>query len=171
MPKKPRTILALDPGLRELGYAVIVGRRLANHGVLALRGHPKEVRLAEARKHVRSWLRTHRPVAVVMEKTYRHPVPWLDDLHELTLSVRRTVRQRRLHFAAYAPQRVRKNIVGNGKAKKLEVAVAMGHRFPQLRVYLTQDRRWKERFWQNMFDAVALALHHQRVSTPPSRSR
>jgi hypothetical protein len=47
----------------------------------------------------------------------------------------------------------------------------VAHRFPRLRVYLTQDRRWKERFWQNMFDAVALALFHQSLTQPPSRSR
>jgi hypothetical protein len=51
------------------------------------------------------------------------------------------------------------------------VAIAVAHRFPQLRVYLTQDRRWKEKFWLNMFDAVALALHHQALGKPPSRSR
>lgn len=42
---------------------------------------------------------------------------------------------------------------------------------PQLRLYLTQDRRWKEKFWLNMFDAVALALHHQALTKPPSRGR
>jgi Holliday junction resolvasome RuvABC endonuclease subunit len=66
---------------------------------------------------------------------------------------------------------VRKSLVGNGWAKKPEVAVAVAHRFPQLRVHLTQDRRWKERYWQNMFDAVALAIHHQRSQHPPSRGR
>ncbi len=43
---------------------------------------------------------------------------------------------------------------------------AVAHRFPSLRVYLTQDRRWKEGFWQNMFDAIALALHHQATHPP-----
>jgi hypothetical protein len=63
-----------------------------------------------------------------------------------------------------------RTVAGNGKAKKPEVAIAVAHRFPSLRVYLTQDRRWKERHWQNMFDAIALALHHQ-TTQPPSRSR
>jgi len=31
-------------------------------------------------------------------------------------------------------------------------------KIPKLKVYLTQDRAWKERFHQNMFDAVALGL-------------
>jgi crossover junction endodeoxyribonuclease RuvC len=170
MRKNPDTILALDPGLRELGYAVLQGRRLVTSGVLGLRRTPKDERLANARKHVRSWMEIHRPDAVVVEKTYRHPVPWLDQLHQLSRSAQNLASRRHAAFAMYSPQRVRATVAGNGKAKKPEVAIAVAHRFPSLRVYLTQDRRWKEGYWQNMFDAIALALHHQ-ATQPPSRSR
>ena len=72
--------------------------------------------------------------------------------------------------ATYSAQLVRKHLVGDGWAGKREVAHAIARRFPALRVYLTQDRAWKERYWFNMFDAIALALHHQALP-PPSRSR
>lgn len=165
------SILALDPGLRDLGFAVVAGRKLVTGGVVALRLLPKEQRLDEARDRVRALMATHRPRAIVVEKTYRHPVPWLNELHKITMSASRIARKKRIVFATYAPQAVRQVVAGNGKAKKFEVATAIAHRFPQLRVYLTQDRRWKEKFWQNMFDAVALALHHQAITKPPSRSR
>jgi len=171
MRKTPETILALDPGLRELGYAVLAGRRLAASGVLNLRELPHSRRLPAARVHVQRWANAHKPSAIVVEKTYPHPLSWLNDLHSLTRGVRRIASQRKAVFAAYAPQTVRKGLVGNGWAKKPEVAVAVAHRFPQLRVHLTQDRRWKERYWQNMYDAVALAIHHQRSQHPPSRGR
>jgi Holliday junction resolvasome RuvABC endonuclease subunit len=171
MRKKPETILALDPGLREFGYAVLTGRRLATSGVVNLRELPAARRLAAARAHVRRWAGAHRPTAIVVEKTYPHPLPWFARLHRLTLGVRHIARHRHAEFADYAPQTVRKSLVGNGWANKPEVAVAVAHRFPQLRVHLTQDRRWKERYWQNMFDAVALAIHHQRSQHPPSRGR
>jgi len=171
MRKTPKTILALDPGLRELGYAVLAGHRLAASGVVNLREAPRHRRPGLARGHVRRWVAVHRPSAIVVEKTHPHSLPWLDRLHRLTLAVRHIARRRRAEFALYAPQTVRKSLVGNGRAKKPEVAIAVAHRFPQLRVHLTQDRRWKERFWQNMFDAVALAIHHQRSQHPPSRGR
>jgi Holliday junction resolvasome RuvABC endonuclease subunit len=161
MHKTDKTILALDPGLRDLGFAVLAGRKLLASGVRPLRLLPADRRLAEARKLVRSWIATYKPRTLVLEATHRHPVPWLDDLDRLARSVRRLGRNRRLAVAVYAPQTVRKALIGNGWATKKEMAVAIGHRFPALRVYLTQDRRWKERYFQNMFDAVALALHHQ----------
>jgi Holliday junction resolvasome RuvABC endonuclease subunit len=66
--------------------------------------------------------------------------------------------------AMYAPQTVRKSLTGDGWASKRELARAVASRFPALRVYLTQDRKWKERYFLNLFDAVALALHHQRTT-------
>lgn len=170
MRKTPDTILALDPGLRDLGYAVVRGRRIVASGVLGLRRVPKDDRLAIARRSVRGWLKTHRPDMVVVEKTYRHPLPWLNQLHQISRSARNLATRQHAAFAMYSPQSVRATVAGNGRAKKPEVAIAVAQRFPSLRVYLTQDRRWKERFWQNMFDAVALALHHQ-ATHPPSRSR
>ena len=53
---------------------------------------------------------------------------------------------------------MKKFTCGNGKASKREVARVVVSRFPELRVYLTQDRAWKERFHQNMFDAVAVGV-------------
>jgi hypothetical protein len=44
-------------------------------------------------------------------------------------------------------------------------------RFPQLRVYLGHSRKWIERHWYNLFDALAVAVHHQSLKQPPSRSR
>lgn len=38
------------------------------------------------------------------------------------------------------------------------VARVIVSKFPELKVYLTQDRAWKERYHQNMFDAVALGM-------------
>jgi Holliday junction resolvasome RuvABC endonuclease subunit len=171
MPHRPETILAIDPGLKELGYAVLRNGQLAASGVVDLREVPKPMRLAAARRQLSVWMRTHEPSDVVVEKTYPHLLPWLDRVHGIARSARNLATRHGAAFAMYAPQRVRATVVGNGKAKKAEVALAVAHRFRSLRVYLTQDRKWKVKFWQNQSDAVALALHHRFVIHPPSRSR
>src|SRR5439155_9472854 len=88
MRRNPDTILALDPGLKDLGYAVLRGRRIVTSGVLGLRRVPKDDRLAIARKNVRAWITTHRSAVVVVEKTYRPPLPWLNQLHQISTSAR-----------------------------------------------------------------------------------
>lgn len=165
-------ILAIDPGLRELGFAVLEGKRLLAAGVRPIRLLPREARRREARRLVRSWLATYAPDALVIEATYGHPVPWLQELSRLARSVERQAKRRRLTVVRYAPQSVRKTVAGYGWATKRETAEVVVSRFPGLRVYLTQDRKWKERYWLNLFDAVALALHHQHLAATtalPSR--
>ena len=171
MTKRPNTLLALDPGLRELGFAVFAGGRLADRGVLSLRSLPQSRRLPEARRQLRQWVRSYRPRALAIEQTHRHPVPWLDDLYRLVRSAILLADRRGIRLATYSPQTIRKTVVGNGWATKREVAQVVAARYPALRIYVTQDRKWKERYWQNMFDAIALALHHQAKGLPPSRSR
>jgi Holliday junction resolvasome RuvABC endonuclease subunit len=162
-------ILALDPGLRELGYAILSGEQLVTSGVVSLRHLPKKRQLPEALRLVRHWLDLYRPRAVVLERTSPHPRATLNRVHLLAVSVRRMAHRRHLRVTTYSAQIVRKHLVGSGWAGKEEVALALARRYPTLRIYLTQDRQWKERYWHNMFDALALALHHQ--GQPPSRSR
>jgi hypothetical protein len=51
-----------------------------------------------------------------------------------------------------------KYICGNDHASKKEVASVVMANYPELKVYITQDRAWKEKYHQNMFDAVALGM-------------
>jgi hypothetical protein len=68
---------------------------------------------------------------------------------------------------------VKKMICGRGDATKREVAETLiRQRYPYLEKYLTTDLRTRERYWQNMFDAVALGLtgceegYKKRVALP-----
>jgi Holliday junction resolvasome RuvABC endonuclease subunit len=85
--------------------------------------------------------------------------------------VGRIAKRFRLKLAVYSARAARRTVVGDGWAGKAEAAEAIVARFPELRVHLTHDRKWKVAHWWNMFDALALAIHHQIVSKPPSRSR
>ncbi len=170
MPKNPRTVLALDPGLRELGYAVLAGRRLVASGVRPLYLTPAPQRVGEARRLLKQWLRAYRPGCVVVERTYAHPTGTFDSVHRLAVALQKAASRRGFRTATYPPQTVRKAIVGNGNAEKREAAKVLAAKFPALRMYLTSDRKWKARYFLNAFDAVALALFHQGQN-PPSRSR
>lgn len=172
MPNRTKyPILALDPGTRDLGYAVTLGKRLLAANVLSLRRVPKRRRLAAVREAMRVWMRAYRPHTLVLEHVPKRPLDTLAGLPALGRLLRRMASKRRLNVAMYSARTVRGNVVGNGWAGKREVAEVLSARFPDLRIHLSHDRKWKEAYWQNMFDAVALALHHQSVTKPPSRSR
>ncbi len=76
----------------------------------------------------------------------------------LVLYLLRRRKRKGLQVQSFAPSTMKKMICGNGRASKEEVARVVVSKFPELKVYLTQDRKWKERYHQNMFDAVALGM-------------
>ena len=171
MRKAPRTIIALDPGLRDLGYAVFDRKDLITAGVLPLRTLPPRRRLAKIQESLQSWIRAYRPRTLVLEHIPKRPLDSIAGLPVLGRLLRRMARAQRIPTATYSAKTVRRDVIGDGWAGKRDVAKALAGRYPELRVHLTHDRKWKERYWQNMFDAVALALHHRAVTQPPSRSR
>lgn len=161
MPKNRKIVLALDPGLRELGYAVFAGKKLVISGVRPLKLLPPDRRMSEARRQLLSWIAAYRPGTLVVEQTNRHPTGSFHSLHRLARSLTRIARGRGLSVTGYAPQTVRKHLVGNGKCTKKELAQALALTYPDLQVFVNQDRKWKERYFQNMFDAVGLGLYHR----------
>ncbi len=170
MPKTPRTVLALDPGLRELGFAVLTGQKLVASGVRPLFLTPPQGRIAEGRRLLKGWLSAYQPDSLVVERTYHHPTGTFDTVHRFAVAMLKAAGRRGYATATYPPQTVRKAIVGNGNAEKREAAKVLAAKFPALRMYLSSDRKWKTRYFLNAFDAVALAVFHQGQN-PPSRSR
>src|SRR5262249_12095256 len=98
------------------------------------------------------------PDIVAVERTFFNQNRNTALLNVLFDEIRAVARRRRLAFVSYAPSTVKKFICGNGRADKKQVATVVVSKYPELKVFLTQDRAWKERFHQNMFDAVALGI-------------
>ncbi len=159
--KNNQTILAIDPGLKDLGRAVLCGRKLLDAGVETFRFMPGPQRHAAVLNAVRTWISRYEPAVLVLEATTGDHEPPFPALRRLERSLRGLAARRNLPCVLYPAQAARKTLLGNGWAGKGEVAVTVAARFPTLRIYVKQHRAWKERYWHNLFDAVALGLHHQ----------
>jgi len=159
MPKNNSKILAIDPGTREMGVAFLEEGRLIYHGVKVIRkGRSPHERLREARQIILRLIRDFKPQVIVVEKAFFANNRNASLLNVLVDEIRAIGRRKGLKVLGFAPSTVKKFICGDGRAGKEEVARAIVARFPELKVYLTQDRMWKERYHQNMFDAVALGI-------------
>jgi crossover junction endodeoxyribonuclease RuvC len=157
--KSSDKILSIDPGTREMGVAFLDGGKLIYHGVKVIRKKrsPHE-RLQAAREIVLRLIQDFRPQLLVVEKTFFARNRNTSLLNVFADEIVAIGRRKGLTVRAIAPSTMKKAICGNGHASKEEVAGVVVAKYPELKVYLTQDRKWKERFHQNMFDAVALAM-------------
>lgn len=162
MLKQPRqTTLAIDPGLRDLGWAVFRDGTLVDASVKTFRFTRRSERHAAALTCVRTWVDRYRVSTIVLESTRPSRQPSLALLHRWTRSVLRLAQRRGLLTAVYDVQQVRKALLGTGWGSKRDAAVLLAARYPPFQMLLRQDRAWKERYFHNMFDAIALGLHHR----------
>jgi Holliday junction resolvasome RuvABC endonuclease subunit len=157
--KNKGRILAIDPGTRNIGYAVVEGGCLMYFGVKTIpRSSDSNDILKEGRSIITDLLKDFRPQVLVVERTYFGNNSGSETLNEFYRVIAYLGRRKGLQVASLPVNTVRKQICGNGWANKEKVVKSLIGSFPQLKPYARSDREWKKDFHQNMFDAVALGL-------------
>ena len=157
--KKNNRVLAIDPGTHYIGVAVLDGTKLVYYGVKTLsnRKSPHDI-LVEGRKLIRELIDDFKPKTLAVEKTFFANNRNSALLNVFANEIVAIGKRKGLRVKLLAANVVRKEICRNGWATKREVAQEICHRFPELMPFLSSDRRWKEDFYLNMFDAVALGI-------------
>ncbi|MCX6168682.1 MAG: crossover junction endodeoxyribonuclease RuvC [Ignavibacteriales bacterium] len=154
-----RKVLAIDPGTRHLGVAFFEGKELIYYGVKTIKHmNLAHETLKEGKKAILRMIHDFKPEILVVEKTFFSNNRNSALLNVFADEIQTIGKRQGLKVYAYAANTVRKQICGNGSASKDEVAKVVVSYYPELKPYLTSDRKWKEIFHRNMFDAVALGL-------------
>jgi crossover junction endodeoxyribonuclease RuvC len=159
MSKVIKKVLAIDPGTREMGFAFLEDGKPIYYGVKIIkkRKSPHET-LNEGRKIVLRLIRDYNPNILVYEKSFFYNNRSTALLNTLVDEIQAIGKRKGLEVRGFAPNTVKKAICGYGRASKKEVARVIVSKYPELKIFLTQDRAWKEEYHQNMFDAVAVGI-------------
>lgn len=158
-------ILAIDPGTRHMGVALLENGKILYHAVEVIKKQKSpNATLQEARKAVLRLISDLKPKLLVVEKAFFSNNRNASLLNVLVDEIKAIAKRKGLKLMSFAPNTVKKFIAGNGRATKAEVAKVIVSRYPELKVFLTQDRAWKEKFHHNMFDAIALAIMAERMN-------
>lgn len=156
---RPERILAIDPGTRYIGVAFLEKGIPVHLGVKTIKARmsPHET-LQAGRRIILRLIKDFRPRVLAVEKTFFANNRNSALLNVFSDEIRAIGKRKKLKVVSYAPNTIRKALCGNGRASKEDAARVLVARFPELKVYLTQDRKWKVRYHQNMFDALALGI-------------
>jgi len=157
MSKNNTKILAIDPGTKYMGYAFF-DKKLIYHGVIVIKDGTPTQKLKEGRKAILRLIKDFRPNVLAVEMAFFGNNKTAGIMNVLVREIMSIGRRKGLRVISYAPTTVRKFICGDGRADKKALSEIIVSKYPNLKVYLTQDRAWKERYHQNMFDAVALGV-------------
>jgi crossover junction endodeoxyribonuclease RuvC len=157
-------ILGLDPGLAQMGWGVIdvSGSRLAHvaHGVIATKAASGlGVRLMTLHRELALVIQNHGPTAIAVEQAFvaRDPQAALKIGHARAVALLAAA-QAGLEIAEYAPNHIKKCVVGAGHAGKEQVQFMVKRLLPTCGV--TQA---------DAADALAAAIAHAHLSTTRAR--
>jgi crossover junction endodeoxyribonuclease RuvC len=165
MPAAPPTrILGLDPGLRRTGWGVITlaGNKLSfvGCGVVTTKSEwTLADRLVQLHDGILEIIRAHRPDVAAVEQTFVNK----DPVATLKLGQARAIAllvpaQQGLEVAEYAPNQVKKSVVGVGHAEKEQVHAMVKVLLPQSTAE-TPDAA----------DALAIAITHAHFAESNGR--
>ena len=157
-------ILGLDPGLAQMGWGVIdvSGSRLAHvaHGVIATKAASGlGARLMTLHRALAAVIAEHGPASIAVEQAFvaRDPQAALKLGHARAVALLAAA-QAGLEIAEYAPNHIKKCVVGQGHAGKEQVQFMVKRLLPTCGV--TQA---------DAADALAAAIAHAHLSTTRAR--
>ena len=128
-------VLGIDPGLRNLGWGVIevAGSRLTHieNGILHSEGEDLAVRLLSLHSALTRVIADHRPDTAAVEQTFVNK----DAVATLKLGQARGIAllapaQAGIPVGEYAPNAVKKAVVGVGHADKAQIAHMVRYQLP-----------------------------------------
>jgi Holliday junction resolvasome RuvABC endonuclease subunit len=158
MPTNLPTILAIDPGTKELGFAVLKDSHLEYYGVKTFkRRSPPHALLADIAGFIAALIVRYRPESLAIERTLLIQQS-AALLTVATEEIKFTAKHHRLTVNEYAPTNVRAVICQKNKATKRDAVQVIANRFPELARFLRNQTQWEALYWAHMFDAVAVGL-------------
>ena len=163
MNKIPSTIriLAVDPGVRYLGVAVLDGEELVWYGVKTFAdGRLLPSVRSDVRLYLAELVQKFEPDMLVVEEPFYAQSQLSDNLKALTEEIKTWGKWKGLRVRSYLPTAV-KAFFCRDKQTKQSLAEAMIAIYPFLRRYFSY-LPWRQRYWHHVFDAVGLALMCQR---------
>ncbi|HEX2896611.1 MAG TPA: crossover junction endodeoxyribonuclease RuvC [candidate division Zixibacteria bacterium] len=157
--KRKINFIAIDPGLREMGVAHFEGTELTDYGVKSLRrpgNHSK--RSLMLKKVITRMFDEKMPDVLVIEKNSFSGVKQNLPLMKAIGSIKVIAESGSIKIIEFAPNTIKKSVTGDGRATKKQVAHVVCYHYPELRAFNDSKKLWQERYYQNMFDAVACGL-------------
>ncbi|MDQ3802266.1 MAG: crossover junction endodeoxyribonuclease RuvC [Acidobacteriota bacterium] len=155
---KGKTILAVDPGTREIGVAVVEDGQLVRYETKTNRTRktPQEARAGVARI-VRHLIIEYDPSVLAIKQ------PLIVQQSAATLAavikeIKGVARKEGLLVREYAPKVLRQRICGAGRTTKRETARCLSVRYPELTRYAARESRSDELYYARLFEAVAVGL-------------
>ena len=153
-----KTILAVRPGRREMGVAVLEGDDLLFWGVAGFRSVSEEGLRYAVRRKLESLILIYQPQVIASEKPSHIRLKASQMLGDVAAQVSIVALEMSLEHCIVDPKNVRLRLCGSRKTSRRAMAEYVISLYPHLGRYHRCMSRWQQSYWMPMFTAVAVGL-------------
>lgn len=157
-PTTKTTLLALRPGRRELGIAVLEGPDLLFWGVANFRAYQGEELLQAVEGRLRALIQTYQPQVLAAEKPTPTRLAASPALGAVMSRISAVAVREHLRVCLYRPEVVRAGIGATTVVTQAQVVARIVARYPHLERCRLRKGQGREDYWRPMFTAVAVGL-------------
>lgn len=155
MQNKRTTILAINPGTRYIGFAVLRGQILADWGVRIVGCQPQQNRILKVRQLVRKLVDECAPDLLVAKRL--HPARRTPSLCKVDEEISRLASSLGIHVRRYSIGAMEAFFSPDGRVNKRKLAELVTARYSALRHDLEREEDSLNPYHIRMFEAVAMA--------------
>jgi len=154
MPKKPHTILAINPGTRYLGIAVFQGPDLRDWRIKAFQGKFSKQKLDKFLKIIADLIEQYHADVLAIKKL--HPGRSSSNLNSLASKIISISKRKGLKVCQYSIADIKKFFLPKEKSNKKKLAERMASKYSDLLTELNREKASRNPYYLRMFEAVAL---------------
>ena len=155
MPKKPLTIIGVNPGTRYLGIAVFEGPELMDWRAKVLKGKWSKEKMKRVVEIISDFIERYEPAVLAIKKP--HPSRRSRNLVQLVARIKEFSRRKGLKVFQYSIKDVEEFFIEEDKLNKKNLAEAIVRENPALFHELQREKAHKNPYYIRVFEAVALA--------------
>jgi len=153
------SILTIDPGARSWGVSIFHGRQIIACMIknLSAKDSPGN-RLSQVRAVFLSLCREYNPTVLVIENPCEFLKYQSDHLASVILEIRRLAKRKHIKVIEYSPEAVRKFLCKDEHATMRNIADVVSQSYPDLKDYLAEVWKCKDKYWGRMVGSVGLGI-------------
>jgi Holliday junction resolvasome RuvABC endonuclease subunit len=154
MHQQHHTILAIHPGTRYIGIAVISGDLLVDWGVSVITVDSPHAKVQKTRALITRYLEEYTPDIVVIKKL--NPALSPEVLIRQQWEIHAVAQEHGLRVRQFSIREMERHLMPDKTINKRQLAALMVHRHPVLRHELQKEQDALNPYHIRMFEAVAL---------------
>lgn len=150
------SILAINPGSRYLGVAVLKGTELKEWKIKSIRGESIEEKIKSVESILTNLIDSFTPQIIVLKAL--HPSRSSRNLSQIVTTIVKIVQERKVKLHEYSLSHVKHVLLQKKRGNKKELAEFVVTRYPVLFHILNKEKQRKNVYYIRMFEAVGLII-------------